>query len=65
MGAEMVIGVVEVVVMATTLGEVVDGNLTKLVMVMESATIGSLRNNLIAWMRKDTNVLFGTILLKV
>ena len=59
----MVIGVVELVVVVATLGEVVDDNLTKLVVVMESITIGSLRNNLIVWMRKGTSILFRTILL--
>ena len=63
MGAGMVIRVVDMVVVATTLGEVADVNLTKPAVVMESTTIGSLRNNLIVWMRKDTNVSFGIILL--
>ena len=62
-GAEMVIGVVEVVVVAATLGEGVDVNLTKLVVAMVSTTIGSLKINLITWMRKDTNGLSGTVLL--
>ena len=61
-GEGMVIEVVTVVVMVTTLGVVVEGNLIRVVMVMENSTIGSLRNNLIVLMKKGTNASFGTTL---
>ena len=48
--------VAELVVVGTTLGEGADVNPTRLVVDVGNTPIGSLKNNSITWMKKDTNV---------